>query len=403
MKSMYLIGQLLTIKAGKLGLLCLMLTLSINLIYSQEQAEQHVTKIVDTYRSEDGTTFTKEVEREGIHTQEDINNLLQDIPQDETFVSRRVEVTKRYEDGSIIKQKHITTAPGKDYPEIFEGPSNGYGESFGDDLPIKELLRQFSEEMRDMDFTIPDFELTIPEFHFDFDGFNFDGENNPFFEGVFPGAEGSTYLGVKTVPNTGEGVLIQSVVPDSPAEKIGLEAEDILLSIDDEPINSPSELRKIISEKQGGDEVKVKFLRGGVPLVLFVELASRPSFKQNFYKQNERPFILESPGIEGNESGEDQQWPWKKGDRKKNILGVSVQELNNYDGLKVTNVVPNSPAEVAGIKIDDVIFKFDKMKVESATHLKSLLEDKSGETVRIELRRDGKRKRVRVQLDSKNE
>lgn len=403
MKSINLIGHYLTIKVGMVGLLCLWLTPSVNQLNAQQPVEQHITKIVDTYRNEDGTTFTKEIKKEDIHKQTDITDLLEAVPEDEAFVSRIVEVTKRYEDGSVIKQKHITTAPNKDYPEIFEGPNNGYGESFGEELPIKEFLRQFSEELRDMDFTIPDFELTVPEFHFDFDGFDLGEGGRSFFEGTFPGFEGSTYLGVQTIPHEGEGVLIKSVVPGSPAEKIGLEVEDILLSIDDEPINSPAELRKKIGEKQGGEEVKVKFLRGGVPLVLFVELASREPFKQRFYNQNEPPFIQKAPGIEDDGIGENQQWPWKKGDRKKNILGISVQELNNYDGLKVTNVEPNSPAEAAGIAVDDVIYKFDKMKVESAAHLKSLLEDKSGETVRIDLRRDNKKKKVQVKLDSKNE
>lgn len=403
MRSVNLVKDFLTNSVGKVGLLCLILGLSASLLYGQGPAERHVTKIVDTYKKADGTTYTKEIEQQGVHSQEDINNLLQDVPEDETFVSRRVEVTKRYEDGSVVKQKHITTAPNRDYPEIFEGPSNGYGESFGEDTPIKEFLRQFSEEMRDMDFTIPDFELRIPEFNFDFEGFNFGEGGGSFFEGVFPGAEGSTYLGVQTIPNTGEGVLIKSVVPDSPADKIGLEAEDVLISIDDEPINSPAELRKKLSAKKGGDEVKVKFLRGGVPLVLFVELASRETFSQNFFRKNEQPHIQGSPYIEEDGLGENQQWPWKKGDRKKNILGVSVQELNNYDGLKVTNVEPGSPAEAAGIAVDDVIYKFDKMKVESPAHLKTLLEDKSGETVRIDLRRDNKKKKVTVKLGSKNE
>lgn len=402
MKSINLAKDILSIKVIRIGMLCLMLAVSINQIHSQEPVE-FVTKIVDTYKNMDGTTFEKEILRKDILSQEDINDLLQSVPEEDSFVSRRLEVTKRYEDGSIVKQKHIATAPGYNYPEMFEGPDNSYGDSFGEDLPIKEFLRQFSEEMRGMDFTIPDFELQIPEFNFNLDGLEL-GENwGTFFEGAFPGFEGSTYLGVQTIPNTGEGVLIKSVVPDSPADKIGLEPEDVLLSIDDEPINSPAELRRKIAEKQGGDEVKVKFLRGGVPLVLFVELASRESFSQNFYELQEPPFMEDYPGMEKDIPGENQQWPWKKGDRKKNILGVSVQELNNYEGLKVTDVVLNSPAEVAGIKIDDVIYKFDKMKVESAAHLKSLLEDKSGETVRIDLRRDNKRKRVTVKLDSINE
>jgi len=388
---MDLIKRHLKSAAIRIGLVCFMLGLSVNLNYGQDAIEQRTAKIIDTFKKADGTKYTKETVRDDIFSQEEIDDLLQEVPEDESFVSRQIEVTKRYEDGSIVKQKHIKTAPGKKAPGIFEGPDNNYGDAYSDDRPIRKFLKQFSDELKEIDFGIPDINSSFRE------------GADAIFEGAFPAFEGSTYLGVQTKPNAGEGVLIKSVVPDSPADKIGLEAEDVIVSIDDEPVNSPSELRKVLSTKKGGEEVKINFLRGGVPLVLFVEVASKKSAFHNFFNIKEGSSNEIEPGIEEDGMGENQQWPWKKGDRKKNLLGISVQELSNYNGLKVVSVEPNSPAAIAGIAVDDVIVKFDKIKVENPAHLKSLLEDKSGETVRIDLRRDNKKKKVMVKLGSKNE
>ncbi len=55
----------------------------------------------------------------------------------------------------------------------------------------------------------------------------------------------------------GEGVVINHVMSGSPAEKAGLEANDILLRFDDQIIVEPSQLRKLIAMKKPGDSVKL--------------------------------------------------------------------------------------------------------------------------------------------------
>jgi S1-C subfamily serine protease len=77
-------------------------------------------------------------------------------------------------------------------------------------------------------------------------------------------------------PDTGAtrrmGVRILAVVPDGPADKAGLKGfsftrsglpvpGDVLLAIDDEPLDEPGKLEAILSEHKAGDSVKLTILR----------------------------------------------------------------------------------------------------------------------------------------------
>lgn len=83
-------------------------------------------------------------------------------------------------------------------------------------------------------------------------------------------------LAVLQDPDTGAtrrmGVRILAVYPDSPAERAGLKGfsftrsglpvpGDILLAIDDQPLDEPGKLESILSEHKAGDSVKLTILR----------------------------------------------------------------------------------------------------------------------------------------------
>jgi len=61
----------------------------------------------------------------------------------------------------------------------------------------------------------------------------------------------------------GSGVLIGEVFEDSPAEKAGLLAGDVIVSLDGERIEDTMELREEIGEHEEGDEVTVAVVRDG--------------------------------------------------------------------------------------------------------------------------------------------
>ncbi|KAF1680841.1 MULTISPECIES: S1C family serine protease [Bacillus] len=70
-----------------------------------------------------------------------------------------------------------------------------------------------------------------------------------------------------------KGVYIREVAPGSPAEKAGLKAEDIIISLKGKEINTGSELRNILYKDANiGDTVEVKILRNGKKMTKKIKL-----------------------------------------------------------------------------------------------------------------------------------
>jgi S1-C subfamily serine protease len=59
------------------------------------------------------------------------------------------------------------------------------------------------------------------------------------------------------------GVLVEEVGSDTPAEEAGLEAEDVILAVDDRQITAEDGLPQILLDYQPGDEVVLKVFREG--------------------------------------------------------------------------------------------------------------------------------------------
>lgn len=70
-------------------------------------------------------------------------------------------------------------------------------------------------------------------------------------------------------------VTIDEVIKDTPAEKAGLKAGDIILAVDGEAIDSNQTVGKIINKKDAGDTVDIKIDRKGKISTLKCEIAKR--------------------------------------------------------------------------------------------------------------------------------
>ncbi len=88
----------------------------------------------------------------------------------------------------------------------------------------------------------------------------------------------SGFLGVELAPRAdgGSGALVRSIVPDSPAEEIGLREGDAVIAIDSRPISGQSGLVAVIRSREPGDEVTVEAVRDGEEMTFTATLAERP-------------------------------------------------------------------------------------------------------------------------------
>lgn len=102
----------------------------------------------------------------------------------------------------------------------------------------------------------------------------------------------------------------------------------------------------------------------------------------------------------------------KEGRVRRGLLGVTIQDLDEAlaksfnretsEGALVSQVVPDSAADDAGIKSGDIIVKFDGKTVRGAAHLKNMVgRNKPGSETTVTIFRDGKDKTLDVKIGEK--
>jgi serine protease Do len=79
---------------------------------------------------------------------------------------------------------------------------------------------------------------------------------------------------------TETGLIVCEVISGTAAEKAGLKINDILLEVNDEPLDSREEFIIIISSLKPGDEAKILYKRKGAQLSVKANLGVRPSLAE---------------------------------------------------------------------------------------------------------------------------
>ncbi len=72
----------------------------------------------------------------------------------------------------------------------------------------------------------------------------------------------------------GIGLMVARVLPGSPAEAAGLLANDLLFRCDDKDVVSDEDIRRAVTPRKAGDEVKLTWLRRGKEMSAAVKLAA---------------------------------------------------------------------------------------------------------------------------------
>ena len=100
------------------------------------------------------------------------------------------------------------------------------------------------------------------------------------------------YFEVKT------GVLVEEVMKDSPAEKAGLKAGDVIVSINDRKIEDYEDLIRTVNYYDPQEEVTVSYVRKGDTEKSKVVLGKKPSY-QRLYKRMKSPKSFQIIGEDG--------------------------------------------------------------------------------------------------------
>jgi len=121
--------------------------------------------------------------------------------------------------------------------------------------------------------------------------FNFDDMPNHFLsfnsKGGFLGVETKELSGqLKEYFEVDHGVLIESVIEDSPAEKAGLKAGDVITEISGKEIEDYRDLIRTVNYYDPGETVEVKYSRKGRVSSAKVELGERKGMKWHHFKSD---------------------------------------------------------------------------------------------------------------------
>ena len=194
-----------------------------------------------------------------------------------------------------------------------------------------------------------------------------------------------------------KGAIIDKVTPGGAADKAGLKENDVIKKIDDDDIDSPEELSKVIGKHKPDDKVTITYERAGKSNKTEATLGK---------KQAQALTLRGVPQMEIPNFNFD----WKDGDwnprsfstNSKPRLGIKAQDTEDGKGVKVLDVDDESSAEKAGIEEDDVITEFDGKKVNSAEELASAAKEaKDKAAVKITFNRNGKSQTVEVKTPKK--
>ncbi len=190
--------------------------------------------------------------------------------------------------------------------------------------------------------------------------------------------------------NGASGAEVNEVSPGSAAVKAGIKVKDIIQTVEGKKITSPEDLVAAIRAQKPGDTVTLELLRDGNPMKLQATLGEAPAGPIL------REFKFEgAPGMRGILEEMMQDGPGRPMLRegmlaKKPRLGVQLEETESGKGLKVLEVTPDSPADKAGLKKDDIISLFGDEEVGSIDDFRARLDNQESES-KMEILRSGKK------------
>ncbi len=170
-----------------------------------------------------------------------------------------------------------------------------------------------------------------------------------------------------------EGALVGQVFEGSPAHRAGIQAGDLILGLNGQPIQKTNDLPILVGQAEVGSEVKIDVMRRG----------ERKSFQVKIASQSEVSQVIAGSAVgAGNSSS----------------IGLAIRDVNPLEsqrnglppgqGVTVTDIDQRSAAAFVGIQPGDVILKFnDQPVVGSQDFLKKSEGLKRGQTVRVLVKR----------------
>ena len=166
-----------------------------------------------------------------------------------------------------------------------------------------------------------------------------------------------------------EGALVASVGQNSPADKAGIKAGDIILEFDGKKINTMKKLPNVVASTEVGKSVELKIWRNKKLISKRLTLGRLETSDE--FKETKPKIVKKDEEIEN--------------------LKINVRELNNQDissrnldkktkGVVITDISNQSPLANL-LRVNDIIIEVQKTPIKSTVELKKIVNNifKKGE------------------------
>ncbi|MDA9597360.1 Do family serine endopeptidase [Candidatus Pelagibacter sp.] len=190
------------------------------------------------------------------------------------------------------------------------------------------------------------------------------------------------------------GALVASVAENSPSDKAGIKAGDIILEFNNIKIKEMKELPKIVAQTEVGKVVDVKVWRNKKEVIKKIKLG-RLETAEDFVDNSKKTETTKELEIKEIKS-------LKIAVRVLNKKDIADRKLPNQSvGLVIVGVATDSPINY--LKVNDIIIEAQKKKLRSAKDLESIVEsalNSSEKTILIVIyNNQNQRRYIGVKLD----
>ncbi|MBD3258663.1 PDZ domain-containing protein [candidate division GN15 bacterium] len=154
------------------------------------------------------------------------------------------------------------------------------------------------------------------------------------------------------------GVKIDSVLDNSPAERGGIEAGDVIVSFNGQEVLNPAQFQVLVSTVREGTQVPLKVMRDGDLVSLTTGIGDRETFVS----------AMQNRPLDPEDVPQSQIWMGME------MIDFTEQIADDIGaehvpGLYVVDVYPGTPADRASIAVGTVVLKIDNRSVKNTLDL----------------------------------
>ena len=191
-----------------------------------------------------------------------------------------------------------------------------------------------------------------------------------------------SFAGVEDFNTADGGVTFDNVQPPGgPADLAGLVGGDIITTVDGQPIQDEDDITALLARTPIGKTLDIVYVRDGETKTTKLTTISRAEYDHLARAFRDRP---EGRGLFGFDDDETKLVP---------IEGTKIS------GVRLDEIRPSMPADMAGIKEGDIIIEFDGIPIRSVEELNArVIRAIPYTTINIVVMRNGEKLEIPVKM-----